>query len=403
MRAVVGTCKSAGRRGPVGAMRVAKQKMDSDADETMFSPELTDFDQAVYRRLVSTELSDGQIARLSTPADVYARQDSVIAVHWHPEFIPLPVIERRIAAMFPGRARELIIPTQHNVMMSYGPFTGVEVDCYSPEFNRKVQLLLHFANERAARADVLRGMLEHTFKYRTGQLFDFINTILEPSLEERLQEAAETTGADERLIAFVRMHVRKLKTLLERNESSTPKDMIKNKLIPQYLDHVARPDTQHQVNHAKIFLTAVKRIVKREFTLRYFYRTQEVIEEARRHGAGIIIPHPEQFWPILLADYDVDGIEVWNPQSQEYTDFLIGFVNRRNRVRADGARRLLVFMGDDCHMGEKAKDPALQDPEKAGREIGLQPAWDDLNIRKSLILGDFDRPDIIREYTARLT
>ncbi len=47
----------------------------------------------------------------------------------------------------------------------------------------------------------------------------------------------------------------------------------------------------------------------------------------------MVIPHPEQFWPILLADYDVDGYEVWNPQSREYTDFLIRALDNQNKRR----------------------------------------------------------------------
>ena len=109
----------------------------------------------------------------------------------------------------------------------------------------------------------------------------------------------------------------------------------------------------------------------------------------------------EQFWPILLRNYDVDGIEVWNPQSQEYTEFLISVVNERNGHRPSG-RDVLIFMGDDCHMGEKTKPLDQQDPEKASREIGLQPAWEDLAVRKKLIVSSITRASVIREYKARL-
>jgi hypothetical protein len=60
-------------------------------------------------------------------------------------------------------------------------------------------------------------------------------------------------------------------------------------------------------------------------------------------------------------------------------------------------------MGDDTHMGEKRKDPQLQDPEKAKREIGLQPAWDDLKIRKQLVFANTSRKKVIREYINRLS
>ena len=131
-------------------------------------------------------------------------------------------------------------------------------------------------------------------------------------------------------------------------------------------------------------------------------RASSMTSEVRALGGGVIIPHPEQFWPILLADYDVDGYEVWNPQSQRYTDFLIAAVGRANACAGLSARRKLVFMGDDTHMGEKVKDIAQQNPEKSGREIGCQPAWDDLEISKRLILSGMSREIVIREYRERL-
>jgi len=59
-------------------------------------------------------------------------------------------------------------------------------------------------------------------------------------------------------------------------------------------------------------------------------------------------------------------------------------------------------MGDDCHMSEKTKPMETQDHAKAAREIGLQPAWDDLNIRKKLIVAGIDRSSVIAEYKARM-
>jgi hypothetical protein len=59
-------------------------------------------------------------------------------------------------------------------------------------------------------------------------------------------------------------------------------------------------------------------------------------------------------------------------------------------------------MGDDAHMAEKVKDPAQQDAAKASREIGVQPAWNDLMITKSLIVANMDKNRIIQEYKNRL-
>jgi hypothetical protein len=59
-------------------------------------------------------------------------------------------------------------------------------------------------------------------------------------------------------------------------------------------------------------------------------------------------------------------------------------------------------MGDDTHMGEKTRDPALQHPEKGSREIGLQAGWEDLSICKQIICANMDKQKIISEYRQRL-
>ncbi len=365
-------------------------------------PAVTEWDQQTYLDIISTNLTPEQRQRVVTPPQVYPKQEAVIGVHWHPEFVPIDLIMARVDTMFPNRRHELIIPTQHNVLMGLRGFAGVEIDCYSAGFNRKVQLLAHFTDARLERADVLKAMLAHTFKYRSSQLFEFIDSVLDERYEDRVDRAARKTGASEELVRFVRIHVEKLKKLIERNDAVTPPDMYKNKLIRFYVDALREHYDPQLIAHAQIFLQAVKQIVKSNFQLSYFYRTEEIIEEIRSIGGGIVVPHPEQFWPILLADYDVDGIEVWNPQSREFTEFLINVVNNQNKSRRRGERSVLVFMGDDTHFGEKVLEPDRQDEEKAGRELGVQPAWDDLLIRKSLIVANIDRRRLIDEYAARL-
>ena len=366
--------------------------------------EITPQDEELFFQVVSVDLTTEQVARVRKPAKVYKRQKEVLAVHWHPEFVPMEHVAARIAATFPAVQESLIIPTQHNVLMDFGDWAGVEVDCYSSGFNQKVQILLHFTRERAVQADTLKAMLAHTFKYRSSQLFDFIETITKPR-RNRLERAAEQTGASGELVDFVRLYVKKIDKLLDTHLDDIPLDSVKNKLLRNFFDLLRPRYGDGLINRAQIFLKAVKGVVKEQFPLSFFYRASEVIEEARGLGGGIIIPHPEQFWPILLAGYDVDGYEVWNPQSLRYTDFLISVVNERNR-RPDPLRpsrgRMLVTMGDDCHLGEKIKDPAYQDEAKAAREIGVQPPWSDLSVRKRLITADMDRPTVIREYAERL-
>ncbi|EPR41938.1 hypothetical protein dsx2_2942 [Desulfovibrio sp. X2] len=373
-------------------------------DLTQVPREVTEEDAAVYRRVISTEITEEQAERIAVPRRAHPTQEDVLAVHWHPEYVPMELIRRRVETLYPQHEAELIIPTQHNEILEWGDYAGVEVDCYSSGFNRKVQLLLHFRKENVAgeRAHTLRSMLSHTFEYRSSQLFEFLDSASLPAMEERRLQAAEACNADADIVEFAAIFSAKLRSLIEDNWSATPRDAIKNKLLRNFLDEFRPTYGDLLLNKTQVYLKALKELVKQRFSLTYFYRASEIIEEARSLGAGVVIPHPEQFWPILLADYDVDGIEVWNPQSREYTEFLIRAVNRQNDYRCREQRQLLIFMGDDCHMSEKLKDPALQDPEKAAREIGLQPAWDDLAVRKSLILCGVSRAGVIDEYRARL-
>ncbi len=366
----------------------------------MKEPPLTEKEHQRLKQCVATTLSEKQIKWACDSGKSFARQETVLAVHWHPEFVPMELIRKRIDTTFPDKKEELVIPTQHNQLMEYDDYAGVEVDCHSQGFKRKVQLLLHFEKKRIENAAVLKNILQHTFTYRSSQLFSFLRALTKPD-ETILSHAAEATGAPPDVVDFARHHAARLEKLLDATYDEVPRESIKNKIVRDYFD-LLRPENEAAfINRAQNFLQAVKIEVKKDFPLNYFYRTNEVIEEVRHIGGGIVIPHPEQFWPILLADYDVDGYEVWNPQSLEYTEFLITVLHKRN-LRANGSRSLLVFMGDDTHMSEKVKDPAVRDKAKGCREIGVQPPWDDMHIRKQLLKAGMDRPQVIREYKDRL-
>lgn len=383
-------------------LKIDKSQQGLPPDLDAIPREITEADRQLYARVTSTSLSQEQIDVILSPERGFPMQDAVLAVHWHPEFVPLDLAMRRVETMFPNRSDELIIPTQHNELMSVNGYSGVEVDCYSHGFNRKVQLLLHFRENNIREATVLKAMLRHTFKYRASQLFEFLEAVVEDDKDSVRQEAGGKTGADETLVEFCRIHARKLLTMIEENWSETPDSMIKNKLLTNYMYGLHPLYGDRYIQRVQMFLKEIKKIVKRNFSLKYFYRASEIIEEARALGAGVVIPHPEQFWPILLADYDVDGYEVWNPQSREYTEFLIDVVRRHNKSPRYESRQLLVFMGDDCHLGEKTKPREERDEEKASREVGWQPAWEDMSLRKLLIVSGLCRASVLAEYRERL-
>lgn len=374
----------------------------AEVDIESIAREVTDWDIETFLALTCAGITPDQRGAVRNPVARFPRQEYVLAVHWHPEHVPMDMIADRINAMYPNRRDELIIPTQHNQILTWGDYSGVEVDCYSHGFNRKVQLLIHMRSDTVEKAGVLSNMLKHTFKYRSSQLFEYLDALCEPEWAERRQAAAAVAGSDEDIVDFTSIHACRLKALLVQNETRTPQDAIKNKLVRNYLDCLREFYDARFINKVQVYAKAVKEVVKDNFSLAYFYRASEVVEEARSIGAGVVIPHPEQFWPILLRNYDVDGIEVWNPQSQQYTEFLINVVLDQNRRGYHKDRPMLIFMGDDCHMSEKLKRPEEQDQEKVSREIGLQPAWDDLGIAKGLIMSGVSRKTVMDEYRSRL-
>ncbi|MFW5652845.1 MAG: hypothetical protein ACOC0P_02265 [Planctomycetota bacterium] len=372
-------------------------------DLDQIGPEPEASDEAAFARLIRKQLDPEQEQRIVEPTNVHTSQRSVLGVHWHPEFVDPALIRRRVDSMFPNSELELLVPTQHNVVTHFGEWAGVEIDCYEPAFREKVQLLFHFHGSRAPDEDsVFSRMLKHTYDYRSRQLWEFLDTLLEPAFSDRIDEAVRETQVVSDIVEFVQIHVRRLRTLIDRNMSTIPSECLRNKILRDYFDLLRDHYPDPVIDRVQVLLRAVKKVVKREFSLDYFYEARQFIEEGRALGAGIVIPHPEQFWPVLLAEYDIDGIEVWNPQSYRYTQFLIENVTRENRRLHKSNRPVLITMGDDCHMGEKVKDPRYQDKAKAAREIGVQPPWDEPRIAAMLNASGMNRADVIRQYTDRL-
>ncbi len=372
-------------------------KLVTDLNLKKVPQEITEEDVHIFKQITSVELSEEQVRQVVEPNKEYPLQREVLAIHWHPEHVPIDLAMLRVNKMFPNKEKELIIPTQHNELLTYNGYAGVEVDCYSQGFNQKVQLLVHFREDKVKDATVFKAMLKHTLKYRSSQLFEFIETITKP-IEHRIKQAAQESGATPDVVKFVTIYVQKIKKLIDKHFTSLPLNMVKNSLLSSFFEYFRPQYGDALIDRSLFFLKAVKKIVKANFSLQYFYRTSEIIEEVRALGGRIVVPHPEQFWPILLAGYDVDGYEVWNPQSQRYTEFLISVVLDKNKQLGFSKGPLLIFMGDDTHMGEKVKPLDKQNVLKASREIGYQPAWDDLRIQKRLVLHNISREKVIEQY-----
>jgi len=200
------------------------------------SEAVTEEDERIFNKTISIDLDDAQRERVTKPSVFYPQQNVVLAAHWHPEFVPMELIKTRVETMFPNIKDSLIIPTDHNILGTYdGEHYGVEADCYSEEFNQKIQLLFHMRKEKAEKAERLASMLSHTFKYRSSQLFEYMDAITKPD-EECLNEAARTTGVDAEATAFVIAVVKKIARMVEARYDTIPELSLKNKLLRNYFD-----------------------------------------------------------------------------------------------------------------------------------------------------------------------
>lgn len=371
---------------------------------TRLSPEPTPEDEAIFRHLVNDAVPADSLEGLAQPVTCYPGLTHVLAIHWHPQHIPLSVARRRLAALFPDARDMLVIPTEHNVLHVWDGFAGVEADCRDFRLGLKVQLLLHFREERVREAHTLRSMLRHTALYRGIQLRDLLETAAYPDADghrHRVERAVRATGSGPEVIEVAAAYAAKLLTLLDAEGDTPTTDERRSTLLRDFAEAMRPTLGPVLTPQVHAYTKALRDRVKAEFPLDFFHDARAFMEEARALGGLVTIPHPEQFWPILLAGYDVDAIEVWNPQSRRHTNFLISVVREANERRA-GSRPTLVMMGDDTHCGEMLRLSDAPERPRPAREIGVQPLWEDPVTLKELEKAGMTRPRVIEAFRQRL-
>ncbi len=352
-----------------------------EAGDSVFSPKaaergVSEKDRAVFQRLTSVELSAEERLMAGTPSRAFPEETEFLAVHWHPEWIPLDLVGERLKKSFPAAANFLSIPTQHNKVMVFGQWAGVEADAYDRDYGQKIQLLVHFRADRLAEAGTFIGMMDRTYNYRAHQLLDILNRLAGPDeAAPRIFKSSKSINSE--AVQMARFYAVRLRTLIEGSGllGSDRDEMLKNRLLTDFMQRRVKPKHSALLEQALFFIKAVKKSVKAELSPDAFYSPQELIEEARSFGAGVVIPHPPVFWPILLSDLDVDGWEVWNPSTPDQAVFLTEALARANE--RPGRRKLLAFMGDDTHMSSKIRQAEGDKKTAAGPEIGFQEAWSD--------------------------
>jgi hypothetical protein len=356
-----------------------------------------DLDEASWRlfdRLTSVELSAEEKLRAARPDRTAPEAESFLAVHWHPERAPLELVRQRLDSAFP-RARDfLIVPTPHNQVAVFGPYAGVEADAYDRGYGLKIHLLVHFPAHRLPGAGAFLKMMDRTYRYRARQLLEILDLLAGPALFDIPKLPSGKAGKE--ALGLARFCAVRLRELVDQSGLiGTPRDeTLKNRLLSDFMTALAGPDPRLPL--ALEAARAAKRKVKAGFRPANFYSPREIIEEARALGAGVVIPHPPFFWPVLLDDLDVDGWEVWNPSSPNHAEFLTRALARANEARR--GRRLLAFMGDDTHLSAKYRP----DGERDGREIGFQDPWFDPDLARLLAETGHSLAGTLADYRARL-
>ncbi len=356
-----------------------------------------------FNHLTSVELDGEERALAARPDRLAPEAREYLAVHWHPEWAPLDLIRRRLELAFPRAGNHLAIPTQHNRILRFGDWAGVEADVYDRRYGLKVQLLIHFSAARLPAASAFAAMMDHTYNYRAHQLLDILNRLAgtddaPPPVQGALKRSISPEG-----VLMARFYAIRLRAMIEESGiiGVSRDEMLKNRLLPDFILARTGPEHLRLAEQAILFVNAVKKTVKDQLKPEEFHSPEEVIEEARSLQGGVVIPHPPQFWPALLADLDVDGWEVWNPSTPHHTRFLLEALDRANQCRR-GRRRLLAFMGDDTHMSAKFRPNRTEEKDSAGREIGFQDPWTDPPIRALLDRTGQSLAATIDEYRARM-
>ena len=301
----------------------------------------------LFNRLTSVELSAEERRRVARPDRFAPEAERFLAVHWHPESASLELVQERLSAAFP-RARDfLVIPTPHNQLAVFEPYAGVEADAYDRGYGLKIHLLFHFPADRLPRAGAFLDMVDRTYRYRARQLREILDFLAGPGLDDISGPSLKAAGPEVRRLA--RFSAIRLRELVDRSGLiGTPRDgMLKNHLLPDFMIALFGPDTRLPL--ALEVVRAAKNKVKAALNPDNFYTPRELMEEAKSFGAGVVIPHPPVFWPVLLDDLDVDGWEVWNPSTPHHAEFLTRALARANEARGR-RRRLLAFMADDTHL-----------------------------------------------------
>ncbi|MDR2612170.1 MAG: hypothetical protein LBG06_04840, partial [Deltaproteobacteria bacterium] len=281
---------------PVPARRGARGPADASVEPQPPPPcpgrggEPVPGDWEIFRSLTSTELSPEEREAALQPDSSDPQEEICFAPHFHPEWVPLGLIEERLKKAFPAERRRFAVPTQHNVIDSLGPWSGVEADVWSRECGMKIQLLVHVRRERVAGrgGSAFRDMIERTFRYRELQLLEILALARHP--DQGTQRELDRAGFAEADRATAARYAARLSMMIEVSgiASGPGAVMLKNRLLTDYMERGARGEDLSRLDRLLAMVNLLKARVKSRLDPDRFHEARELIEEARSLGAGIV-------------------------------------------------------------------------------------------------------------------
>jgi hypothetical protein len=248
--------------------------------------ELNQWDQEAFERIISTELTEEQKARVVTPGLTFPGQKSLLAIHWHPEFIPSDLIAQRISACFRTARRSWSFPPSTTCLSRLGGLHWREVDCYAAGLIARcscccISIRTGWSGPPASRpcwstrSNTGPGSFSNIW---IRWLILFMTAVCRgpwpPPARTRSWCASPGSTAG------------KLKQLIEINQSIIDEETIKNKLLPDFFEELRAFYPERLINHAQSLLHAVKKIVKAQYNLTYFYRARNSSRKRGPWGAA---------------------------------------------------------------------------------------------------------------------
>lgn len=353
--------------------------------------------EELFEDLIKDQLNKDKTDKVTNPRFIMPEIENVLALHWHPENLSIETAVKRLSKTFPNATNKLIIPTDHNIFKSYQGISGTEIDCFAKELKKKVQLLIHIKDDNLKNSFTLKTMVNYSAEFSKKFLLFFLDSLIGKSTVSNFiwEKVASEAVLDKKYYEEIRKLSKEFITLFESRKIDY--FLISNSLLVNFVCNILTKYNDLIKKQAKLFLLEFKKLCYIHFDTKFFYSVEDFVEEVQWSGGAISVPHPEQFWPILLTKYKFDGIEFWNPSSASYSELILDRIIRLNKYKKEA---VIPLVGDDTHFNKLVEEVSKN--RIPSRDLGYQPIWKSKIIQQILKRNSLCKQKIIDLYRERL-